>query len=498
MNNRIAQMHEAWRQLELLKSNRQPTPKKNPTEELKKVPPPSFCNAASPLLPQVSKRSVPPTAEAFSGKVILAEPEALGCDEPVAHTPPKLKAGTIPILSSSSIDLPELPVATAQDSEPTTRPSSTVSSPRAGEPGNCPGASNAQRLRRMVSNKLTKVADEVSDIVQKISPVSRRGSPQKSSDSAPSSPRRADPIASLSVQLRNQAAKAIKNIRCQAEFQSSSEKERQQAVYEALDTVLQGFGVTAEESLLDALFEDTRIRNRNAVIKLDIDLQSAPHAAHAAEGAKKFENSWKNDTTNLPKELDAMSSLDKEKTLKLFKPTFLADFYRDGVQHKILQKDGSLKAVKSPLDVADFLDQGGKNADFCLHVSNYLSQNLMIYLQQLTCGGLPGIVSPVRLYDGTPITPAGRAEYHFAYAMDSSGELVVDVELKQYANNGNNPRRASKVHGEQDARPSVYIDQDAVLSIKTSLKFAGSGADPETSMGRITLLAEGWNYSDDF
>ncbi len=363
----------------------------------------------------------------------------------------------------------------------------------------------AKRASRNLLRQKTRIAriaadfDEASDhLGQKARRLLRAISPTKAAG-APSSvvPDKHSVLASLSFQARNQAAKAVQKISQQPDFLSGSKKEREQALYEALGSVLQGYGVDGDAPLLDALMKDVELRNRHAVIDVEIDFADEPYLSHANAGAKKFFNTWQKDSTSLPKELDAMSDDEKNQATAWFMPTFLADFYRDGVSHRIMRDDGSVQVVKSPFELADFLKPNEKSPQFCRYVSNFVSQNLMVYLQQITCGGLPGIESPVRLYDGTPIIPRGRSEYIFTYQSDGNGRVVARAELKIFADNGNNARRACQIQDAEGKRPSIHVDQEAFLSIATDLEFINSREGREWSIAPVQLHAQGWNYAEE-
>ncbi len=490
MLDRIAQMHSHWKRLDELKSKRGEVPPQAETQGLDKVPPPPFKNMSPIPLVDLKTNSTSINYEAqIGGKPSKAPPATSN----LPSTPPKLTSDR-----SSSYDLPVLPEDHVED-DSSGSGSSSSNSPSADEKTADDHGGHVRRLRKKVSKNFKKIAANLSEGIQKISPISEKSSSKNVIDTAPPCPITTSNIpASLSILDRNKAAKAVRKIIQDSSNASVSEADKKIRIYAKLREIFQDSGIELDEETLNNLRDDAMARSRNEIIDKEIDFDKEPHKSNAIIGAKKFLNSWMNDSTSLPKELEVMSVGDKDKILKLFKPTFLADFYRDGAIHQIRGKDGSLQRVTSPLEIADFISRSKKSPNFCLKVSNYLSQNLMIYLQQVTCGGLPGTVSPIRLHDGSPIIPRGRSEYEFTYDISASGELVVSVELRLYANNGQNPRRASQIQDDEGKRPSVFIDQDAKLSIKTSMEFSGNDTELETTMQTVKLHAEGWNYSEDF
>nr|NDG07465.1 hypothetical protein [Oxalobacteraceae bacterium] len=174
-------------------------------------------------------------------------------------------------------------------------------------------------------------------------------------------------------------------------------------------------------------------------------------------------------------------------------PTFIADYYRAGVSHECQMPDGSAKPFASPLDLAEYLNQDADGESRSRYISNVASQNIVNLLQQLSCGGLPGTTSPIKLFDGTPLIPRGRVEQRFIYQREKDGSVVVQVNITIHANNLGNASRQSQMQNER--RDPVAIDNDAKLQIDTTLRFEPNG---EWTIYNPHLVASGWNLPADY
>jgi hypothetical protein len=138
--------------------------------------------------------------------------------------------------------------------------------------------------------------------------------------------------------------------------------------------------------------------------------------------------------------------------------------------------------------LADYLNQDTDGDSRSRYISNVTSQNIVNLLQQLTCGGLPGTTSPIKLFDGTPLIPRGRVEQRFIYQLEKDGTLDVKVQVMIFVNNRGIIERRSQLQNEQ--RTPVAIDHDAKLQIDTTLRFEPSG---EWTIYNPHLVASGWN-----
>lgn len=493
MQNRIAQMHHAWGQLTLLKSIRQSLPRENPVDGLEKLPPPPFKGGATPLMPVVGERALHPLAELFSGNVVLAEAEAVACEEgatststPVhcVSTPPRLMAERLATLSSRSIDLPELPPEDAVSTQPASSPSS-ASSPRGSESASSTVGSNIKRLRKKVSKRLSKMTIDLSGFAQKMSPRSGRNSPEKSSPVRRASPAKDDPLlAPLPTAERNRIAVKMAEY-CQTRDYVGASPTRQALMFNGhLIGLLADYPELIRADTLKALGTDLQSRMSYAVVDTEVDLEDPAFSSFVRQVAQaNFIKPWTHDSADTGNSVTGA----KKKNADVLRPTFVRDF--DNSDYYFRTADGAMEKI-SDTDQFIRLIGPGSEGDLSRVVSNIASQNLGNFLKNVLffrLGPDGNSQSILRLHDGTPVMPLAVVKASYVFSTADDGSLALDYEWKSAAElNAGKALRVKRMTGDN----SVSEVQEAELGIKVRLTIAPDG---QWRIGNPSIQARGWH-----
>lgn len=488
MLSRIEKMHEVWRELEFIKRHRPRPQGVSPTEGLDKVRPPPFGNAVDPFVQQMPKRSVSSTAEVFSGKVILAESEPVECNEPasprsvvppMASTPPKMRTGGMATISSQSIELPELPTERAEDSMSEFQSSSAASSPRANEPGNAVVGSGVKKLRKRISKRLSRAADDLSVIAQKISPRSDIGSPRKAL------PIKDDPLlAGISLEDRSRIATEMATY-CQSESYRNSGATRQALLFNGKLIGLLGThpGMIRPDTL-KALGKDLEQRMKNAVIDTKVKLDDPRFIKFVQSVAQaNFMKPWTHDSADTA---DSATGV-KKKNADVLRPTFVRDF--DNSDYFFRDVNGTRSRINNTDDFMALID-GEEDSGLASVVSNIASQNLGNFLKNVLFlrHDSQGISQSVlREHDGTPIMPLAIAKAGYTFAKDEAGNITLDYEWNSSNEiNGNKELRVKRMTGDT----SSYTVQEATLKIAVRITIA---RNRQWNIGDPHIKASGWS-----
>lgn len=490
MQNRIAHMHEVWRQLTLLKSIRQPLPRTEPTDGLRPLPPSPLLNGVTPLMPIVAKRSLPPEAALFSGKIVAGDTEAVACDEgstsaPMPSTPPTLTTARLAALSSRSLDLPELPVETAEFAEPASPPCATSSSPRAGESAGTTASSGVKRLRRKVSKHLGKVAIDLSQFARRMSPRSGRSSPEASSPARRASPTKDDPLlASLPVAERNRIAVKMAEYRRTAAYADASPTRQALLFNGQLIGLLASHPELIRADILKALHADLQGRMPYAVVDAEVDLEDPAFSGFVQQVAQaNFIKPWTHDSADASNAVTGA----KKKNADLLRPTFVRDF--DNSDYYFRRADGS---VEKMADTDQFirLIGPGSEGDLPRIVSNIASQNLgnflknVLFLRHDADGNSQSVL---RLHDGTPVMPLAVSKASYVFSKADDGTLALDYEWRSSAAlNAGKALRVKQMSGDN----GILEVQDAELGIRVRLTIAPDG---QWRIGHPAIRATGWH-----
>ena len=381
----------------------------------------------------------------------------------------------------------------SRSSATSTPSASPAVTPREKNEVESPRSLKAAQFRKNISKKFSKVALDLSRLGEKIN--TERHSPPSSPGStglfSPSkiTPRKKESafIKSLPFAVRNSAAKCLIELQKEDDFISAGPARKKFMLNARLIGVLADQGINADTEKLNALTEDAKTRSENYVFDKKIELGEEPHKSHFMEGAKKFGNSWKKELGMPISEYSPAPEPERQFALENFLSTFIKDYFRRGVSHELQLPDGNSRPFNSLNELANFLNRGNKNSHRSQYISNVTSQNFSIFVQQLACGGLPGTISPVKLYDGSPLIPRGRSEQKYVYSMDDQGVIFVKAKISVFSDNGNDPVRASQI--QDDKHTPINIDGDAWLTIESELVFE---TDDEWSISDLRLRGEGW------
>lgn len=357
-----------------------------------------------------------------------------------------------------------------------------------------PRSQKAAQLRKNISKKFSKVALDLSRIGEKIN--TERHSPPSSPGSAGSiSPSKITPrkkesafIKSLPFAVRNSAAKCLIELQTRDDFVNAGAARKKIMLNAGLVGVLADYQIDSDISKLNELAEDAKIRSENYAFDKTIELGEEPHKSNFMEGAQKFGNSWKKELGMPITEYSSAPESERAFAHEKFLSTFIKDYFRDGVSHELQLPDGNSRPFNSLEELAKFLNGESENPHRSRVISNVTSQNFSIFVQQLACGGLPGTISPVKLYDGRPLIPRGRSEQQYVYSMDDHGVISVKAKISVFANNGNNAVRASQI--QDDKHTPINIDDNAWLTIESELVFE---TDNEWSISDLRVRGKGWN-----
>lgn len=367
---------------------------------------------------------------------LSSTPPSLVPSTRAADSQPSSTRHSPPLLSGSEMELPDLP----DDQQEYFRPQlSTASSSAAPVAGIGPrrrsfnfeeGRGQVREFRRRVSRKLSELADNVSDWVQKASPRSGRNSPERSSPTGRSSPIDGSPRNSPPVSDAD--------------------------------------------------------RRRHALVDTVVDLsdpQFLPFIKGAAEAA--FIKPWTHDTADTRDNEGNRKSVTNQ-----LQPSFIRDFGNS--DYGVRNADGSVRMFADTDEFVHWVG-AGKGCDLPRVVSNIASQNLGNFLKNslfLRHDEHQTSHSVLRLHDGTPVMPLAVVKASYVFAKDDDGGITLDYCWETSAGlNRGNLLRVKRMTGDYSQTP-IADQESASLRITTRITISPDG---DWTLGNPRVQAQGWN-----
>lgn len=413
-----------------------------------------------PRLVQLPKSSSLPAA--FTSQPVGSVPDPLPSTPPTvgpvrrsgaggdgAHSSSSSGAARRP--SSNDLALPELPAEAPDEWEPASgSPVPNHASPTLECGRRRPsfiGEESKQQVRefrRRVSRKLSKLAENVSDWVQKASPRSGRNSPEHSSPTGRSSSVQSSPRASATSNMDSVA--------------------------------------------------------RPAVVDMYIDFDAEPYSTLMNQSMQFAEAAWQKPSGDKGHAYAALNEKEKRILDACFHRMFIRDTMAGTVSLRLNNGDGSSKPV-TLLELARYLhpdneagntlagdpgDSEIKEARELQFVSLFLSQQVANSFSILGCGGHPDIPAVFFLDDGTPILPRGKPTITWTIQRFPEGHIKADYVYECKPDPVPNGRKSvSKTDNRQ-----IDVNTDAELRISTGITFK-SGEAPV--FDKLHVTGKGWN-----
>lgn len=378
---------------------------------------------------------------------------------------------------------------------------SSSSSPREAdqEKLSSPRDNRSREFRKKASRKFNDLKLNLTGLSEKVgsSISTSRLSPSSASSISPGrltpTKKHNNFLKDVPVDIRNKLAKAYWMLKKDSLYVNSGETRRSMMLNAKMIGILSENNIAFDGKKLQALVADAALRSQHAEIDIEIDFTKSPYPDLIHDGSKKFLTRWDSDNSDKGQKFKDLPANERELIDQHFMPTFIADYCRAGVSHELQLSDGSTKEFASPVALAAYLNEGANGESRSRYISNVTLQNIVNLLQQLTCGGLPGTTSPIKLFDGTPLVPRGRVEQRFIYQLEKDNTVTVRVQVMIYADNLGNAKRQSQV--QNPTRDPVAIDNDAKLQIESTLRFESSG---EWTIYNPHLVASGWNLPESY
>lgn len=375
--------------------------------------------------------------------------------------------------------------------------SSTTTTPNEGEnsgnttPPVSPRGANMNNLRMKFSKKfstidLSKITTSVKEALSpNVSP--RKTTIEKEKD---------EPLSSVSFAERNENAKKLLTLQLTEEFQRHTLLHKTALMHAVVSENLPNDSQLANIAGLNLLVEDANIRNRNFKVNTVINLEGAAHCEWVKQISEMhLEGSWTKDSSDASGAFKSIGEAEKAALQSAFKPTFLADSARGVIYNQTLA-DGSIKPFNSILVLADYLNEGRKDTERSMLISNVTSQNLATFLTRTIFEHLPPDLprTPLRLYNGTAIIPRGKSQQEYTFSKATNGDIIVKAKLhlRPSKSSDNEVLRYSQT---AEGRSQVQVMESAWLTIETELHFHPEG---DWHMSNLVLKAEGWNMPQDF
>lgn len=390
----------------------------------------------------------------------------------------------------------------------TTTPSSSPAvTPRERDQSDSPRSVKANQLRKKISTKFSKVALNISNAIEELSP--RKYSPTNSPASAgrhsptkfsSRTPRRDWP-ADFTNAVCNQATKIIINLKKEASFQKVSPARQNLLIHAKLMEFMEAKKIPGDLKKLEILFEEVEKRSKNSVIDIEIDLTREPYL-QAVDTIKQYliENFGK--STDRGTLYDNEDNSKKQEMALNFESYFLRDMSGGRVKLEYEADDGKVHRFDSIWDLEKFLNEGDPESEKAKmlartqpndkqevytrsrYVSHFTSQHMFGFMGKVGLGMLSGFPSYIKLYDGTEIIPKGNVQIRYCFKKLVDGGLDVQIFYEMQAD----PERESNMK----EGGFVSIDPDARLTLSMGLYFS---RDRDLQTSAIRLHAEGWNLT---
>ena len=364
-----------------------------------------------------------------------------------------------------------------------------------------PRSPNADRLKKAISKKFSKVALDLSKIAsERQSPASSpkssgRASPTKSLSKTP----RKDWPAGFTHDFCNKATKIMGEFKKDENFKKASPARQNLLINAKLTEVLSVNRIPFDFKTLKTLLDEVESRSKNAVIDLEIDLTKEPYLG-PVKIFKKYMDENFGINTDRGTIYDAASQEDKEKMAFNFQPYFLRDLSGGTVKLEFESDDGEIRDSQSLWDLENFLNAGDPESEKAKslqnsdqekseevftrsrYITHFCSQHLFGFMGKVGLGMIPGLPSHVKLSDGTEIIPKGDVQIRYRFKKTANDGVQVQVFYEMQPN----PNRYCQT---KDGKV-VYVDPDARLTLSMTLDFS---SDRELWTSPIRLHAEGWN-----
>ena len=481
MQSRIDQMVNAWNHLELLKSVRAQRPHQGSVSPVGALPEPAFDKL--PAMPIIG--IVKPTRGAVSDASTSSTDASSGSG--LASTPPRLTSNRIAKISSSVIELPELPKYLTDDDFSGSRTPSPPVSPRAGEAAVSPRGSHVKNLRKKASKRFSQIKLDLSELAKKMSPRGGRSSPEKTSPVRKVTPRRDDPrLSALPVAERQRIAVEMAAF-CLGDEYKKAGPARQSLLFNGkLIGLLDAFPAMVNDNALKALRADLDWRMRHACLDVVVDLNEERFAASVKKEIDgRFIRTWGNEKAG--EEGEQAYPEVKGKMTK----TFLRDFPM--TSHVLKFDDGRREKIDHPVKLMEFIGPGigGDLPHIISHVAN---QNLTAFLNTVLFRRASDdgkFDSVIKLWDGCPVTPRGNMRPSCIYSKDSEGNIILDFEY--YCTKETSPNNLGMVDANNSFDKKSAHDH-AELRVSVRVKFAPDG---EWEINDPHVIAKGWNVPAD-
>lgn len=497
MQSRIDQMLAAWNNLDLLKSVRLERHPDYSSAGMENLPSPAIDKLpALPIVRPVYRSGTPGSAELFCGKSVVVKDNVLPYNaepaariSPLQSAPPRLTSNRLTKISSSSVELPELPVHLVQDDGVPSQSSSPATSPRSADPSSSGRGLNMKRLRKKASKRLSKFAIDLSEIAQKMSPRSGRNSPEKTSPVRKPSPQKDDPrLSSIPFNERNRIA-AEMAVMCMTDEYKKATETRQSLLFNGkLIGLLDTYPELVNPAILKALRADLEWRMQNSVVDKVVamdDPQFIDFFKKAADG--NFMKPWVHDTADATDPATGK----KKKNADRLRPTFVRDFENSSYYAK--NANGELIRLDSTDQFIEFIDPENDSSLSSI-VSNIASQNLGNFLKNilfLRHDGNRESQSLLRLHDGTPVMPLAVAKASYVFCRDARGKITLDYTWhSSKEHNGGKPLRVKRMTGDN----SQAEVENASLGIEVRIEIEPDG---QWTISNPRLQAKGWNVPVD-
>jgi len=398
----------------------------------------------------------------------------------------------------------------------TTTPSSSPAvTPREKDQFESPRALKANQFRKKISTTFSKVALDLSKINEKLSP--GRNSPPSSPGSAgrisPSkiTPRKKESafIKSLSLEVRNSAAKCFIKLQKEGNFQTPFSARERLVLNAGMIGVLSDHGIKYDLKNLEALAIDAENRSKNHSIDMEIDLTQEPHCKFFKEQFQFFEKQWNevgcltdgSEITGFDKgtAYTYASKEEKENMHLCFSPFFLRDFFGGKLTLAYEDDSGRLREINSLEQFEIFLNEGDAESEKIKrmkdpwqaaasdqflrskYITHFSSQLVSNAVGAMGFGIDPSLPSYVKFHDGTPIIPKGDVKIGYVFKKTSDGGMDMRLSYELKAN-------FDRLPVFKDGS-SVTVDTEATAAASLSFRFS---KDRDIEISPLRLQATGW------
>ena len=484
MQSRIDQMLSAWNQLDLLKSVRAQTPQQITSKQTVPLPMPDFGKMPTmPLIGVVKSKMEDQNSTVSSSETAT--------NAGVSSTPPRLTSNRLSKIFSSPLELPELPKHLVEDDFSGSRTLSPPASPRA---ASSPRGSHIGKLRKKARKKFNQFKIDVFDLAQKMAPPTSKPTSAKSSpERKPSSRKLNEALSSIPPENWRQLITTMGDYAMTDAYQEATGAKQTILFNAKLISELPADSPLRTPQLFETLKNEVCFRMQNHIVDTVVDLQDPRFNAHyvAAENAC-FEIALNEKSVEAKTSGDGISS----EWLALIHKNFLRDFSSKS-RYSFKNSEGAIVPITSPEHLIELIGEGD-TPRFLKVVTNFASQSFGIFLRNIlfqridTKGARDSLL---KIYDGTPISPA--SPWRQEYVLRKGADGITIVELKATCNHDiRNLQRSMGVQdldltaNSIDGGKSYSISDEAFLMINASVAVDSTG---NWKLSNPHIRAEGWN-----